>query len=178
LTLRASVKDSEGLIVAVQPETQIVESMVAWVTAGLSAPGVRLGFGSPGRGSADDPPLEGGRTPVAVGTNEAPALAADASPTSTLDATGDAELAMIEAVALAGVVAALASVGAAVTPNGVAVGALGPLLAPLFVPEQPPIAARTRMATTTDAAVPAFARRDRPCHPRETFCSTSDRGGI
>jgi hypothetical protein len=115
---------------------------------------------------------------VAVATNEAPALAADWSSASTLDATGDAELAMIEAFALAGVVAALADVGAAVTPDGVAVGALGPLLAPLFVPEQPPITARTRMATTTDAAVPAVARRNRPRHQRETFCCTSDRAGV
>ena len=31
------MKDSEGRIVAVQPETQMVEPMVACVTAGLSA---------------------------------------------------------------------------------------------------------------------------------------------
>jgi hypothetical protein len=35
-------------MVAVQPDTQIVWWIVAWVTAGLSDPGVRAGFGSPG----------------------------------------------------------------------------------------------------------------------------------
>jgi len=40
-----SVMLSGGRTVAVQPSTQIVRSIVAWVTAGLSAPGVQLGFG-------------------------------------------------------------------------------------------------------------------------------------
>ncbi|MGZ6273930.1 MAG: hypothetical protein ACXWM8_06535 [Candidatus Limnocylindrales bacterium] len=35
-------------MVSVQPDTQTVELMVAWVTEGLSAPGVRAGSGSPG----------------------------------------------------------------------------------------------------------------------------------
>jgi hypothetical protein len=48
-----------------------------------------------------------------VGTNEAPALAADSSPTSTLDAPGDAEAAMAEAVAPADIGAvAPADIGA------------------------------------------------------------------
>jgi hypothetical protein len=36
-------------MVAVQPETQIVLPMSAWVTAGFVAPGVSFGSGSPGR---------------------------------------------------------------------------------------------------------------------------------
>jgi hypothetical protein len=47
-----SVMLSGGRTVAVQPETQIVLSMVACVTAGLSAPGVQAGSG---RARAPDP---------------------------------------------------------------------------------------------------------------------------
>src|ERR1035437_5401375 len=36
-------------MVAVQPDTQIVLPIVAWVTAGLVAPGVIVRLGSPGR---------------------------------------------------------------------------------------------------------------------------------
>jgi hypothetical protein len=39
-------------MVAVQPETQIVLPMSAWVTAGFVAPGVIAGSGSPGRRTA------------------------------------------------------------------------------------------------------------------------------
>jgi hypothetical protein len=42
-----SVTDSGGRTVAVQPERQIVEPIVAWVTAGLTAPGVHRGSGRP-----------------------------------------------------------------------------------------------------------------------------------
>jgi hypothetical protein len=47
--LSSVVYEDGGRMVAVQPDTQMVEWIVAWVTAGLSAPGVRAGFGSPGR---------------------------------------------------------------------------------------------------------------------------------
>ena len=40
-----SVTLSGGRTVDVQPSTQIVRSIVAWVTAGLSAPGVQVGSG-------------------------------------------------------------------------------------------------------------------------------------
>ena len=40
-----SVIDSDGRTVAVQPSRQIVRPMSAWVTAGLSAPGVQCGSG-------------------------------------------------------------------------------------------------------------------------------------
>ena len=36
----------DGRIVAVHPDVQIVVLMVAWVTAGLVAPGVHTGSGS------------------------------------------------------------------------------------------------------------------------------------
>jgi len=41
-----SVIDSEGLTLPVHPDRQIVRPIVAWVTAGLSAPGVQRGSGS------------------------------------------------------------------------------------------------------------------------------------
>src|SRR5579884_1221221 len=44
-TFSCSVMLSGGRTVAVQPSTQIVLSIVAWVTAGLSAPGVQVGSG-------------------------------------------------------------------------------------------------------------------------------------
>ena len=62
-------------MVAVQPETQIVEWIVAWVTAGLRAPGVKAGSGSPGNLTAGPVPVAGGRMPVAPGAKDAPALA-------------------------------------------------------------------------------------------------------
>jgi hypothetical protein len=40
-----SVTETRGLTVEVQPERQIVVSMVACVTAGLSAPGVQRASG-------------------------------------------------------------------------------------------------------------------------------------
>ena len=40
-----SVMLSGGRTVDVQPRTQIVRSIVVWVTAGLSAPGVQAGSG-------------------------------------------------------------------------------------------------------------------------------------
>src|SRR5450759_919483 len=43
------VYEEGGRTVAVQPETQIVEPIVACVTDGLKAPGVRTRLGSPGR---------------------------------------------------------------------------------------------------------------------------------
>lgn len=150
------MKDSEGLIVAVHPETQIVEPIVACVTAGLRAPGVRLGSGSPGNRSADGAPLVGGRTPVALGGNEAPALPDASSSASALDAVGDAEAASIEGVTPADEVPiAPVDPGATVTRatfNGAAVpGAV-------WVPEPPAIAERTTMATTRAMPVPTFAR--------------------
>ena len=39
------VTDEDGRMVEVHPVTQIVRPMVAWVTEGLSAPGVRAEFG-------------------------------------------------------------------------------------------------------------------------------------
>ena len=39
------VTDEDGLMVAVHPDTQIVRPMVAWVTEGLIAPGVRAESG-------------------------------------------------------------------------------------------------------------------------------------
>src|SRR5450830_1408952 len=62
-----------GRMVAVQPDTQMVEPMVACVTAGFSAPGVRRRSGSPGSRSAAEPDtgnLIG--TPVGPGMVEAP----------------------------------------------------------------------------------------------------------
>jgi hypothetical protein len=44
-TFSASVMDSGGRTVDVQPGTQIVRSIVACVTLGLSAPGVQRGSG-------------------------------------------------------------------------------------------------------------------------------------
>ena len=40
-----SVIDSGGRTVEVQPERQIVELIVDWVTAGFTAPGVQCGSG-------------------------------------------------------------------------------------------------------------------------------------
>ena len=70
-TLMPVVTDEDGRMVEVHPVTQIVRPMVAWVTEGLSAPGVRaelgrtapaaltviplvawIGFGTAGTGSA------------------------------------------------------------------------------------------------------------------------------
>jgi hypothetical protein len=39
------VTDEDGRIVEVHPDTQIVRPMVAWVTVGLTAPGVRAELG-------------------------------------------------------------------------------------------------------------------------------------
>jgi hypothetical protein len=83
LIFKASVNDSDGRIVAVQPETQIVDLMVAWLTAGFSAPGVRVGSGSPGSRCPDE--VAGGTTPVALATNEDPALLELSSSASALD---------------------------------------------------------------------------------------------
>ena len=102
-------------MVAVQPDTQMVEWIVAWVTAGLSAPGVRLGSGSPGRRSAEGAP-SGGSTPVALAANEAPALAPGSSSPSWPDATDEA----VVLVAWVGVVLATASSEADTTGVGVA----------------------------------------------------------
>ena len=44
-TLNPVVTDEDGRIVEVHPVTQIVRPMVAWVTEGLSAPGVRAELG-------------------------------------------------------------------------------------------------------------------------------------
>ena len=44
-TLNPVVTDEDGRIVEVHPVTQIVRLMVAWVTEGLSAPGVRAELG-------------------------------------------------------------------------------------------------------------------------------------
>ena len=129
LILSAVVNELLGRIVAVQPETQMVEPIVAWVTAGLSAPGVNAGSGSPGSRSVAAAPLVGGTMPVAFGANEAPAPLEVSSSVSVPDATGDAESAIVgvdaltdvEVVALAvrsGVVVARAEVtGDAVEPE-------------------------------------------------------------
>src|ERR1700686_4754354 len=45
-TLTASVTDSGGRTVVVYPDTQMVWSMLAWVTRGSIAPGVSDGSGS------------------------------------------------------------------------------------------------------------------------------------
>lgn len=74
---------------------------MAWVTAGLNAPGVRLGSGSPGNRSAEPPAFVGATMPVASGANEAPALAAASSSVSALDAPGEAPAPEVETVALA-----------------------------------------------------------------------------
>ena len=121
LILSAVVNELLGRIVAVQPETQMVEPIVAWVTAGLSAPGVKAGSGSPGSRSVAAAPLVGGTMPVALGANEAPGLLEVSSSVSVPDATADAESAIVgvevltdvEVVALAvrgGVVVILAEV--------------------------------------------------------------------
>jgi hypothetical protein len=71
--------------VAVQPDTQIVDSMVACVTVALSAPGVMTGSGSPGRRSAVEPGTpEANGSPVGPGEKEAPGseLAPDSSSSS------------------------------------------------------------------------------------------------
>src|SRR5271157_2960536 len=65
--------------------------MVACVTAGLSAPGVRTGSGSPGRRSAVEPgAVEPTGRPVGPGEKEAPGarLAPDSSSTSSGVAVG------------------------------------------------------------------------------------------
>jgi hypothetical protein len=95
LILRAVVNELLGRIVAVQPETQIVEPIVAWVTARLRAPGVWLGSGSPGSRSAELLAIAGGAMPVAVGMNDAPALAAVSSSESAFEGL------VVEAIALA-----------------------------------------------------------------------------
>jgi hypothetical protein len=77
--------------VAVQPETQIVDEMVACVTAGLSEPGVRVGSGSPGSRSAVELGTPGANgKPVDPGKNEAPVteLASDSSSPSTVVGLG------------------------------------------------------------------------------------------
>src|SRR6266581_4367788 len=45
----AVVYEDGGRTVAVQPDTQIVDPIVAWVTSGFRAPGVNAGSGSPGK---------------------------------------------------------------------------------------------------------------------------------
>ena len=77
-------------MVAVQPDTQIVEWIVDWLTAGLSAPGVSAGSGSPGNRSAGPAPRDGAGTPVALGANDAPAPAEVSSSASAADAIGEA----------------------------------------------------------------------------------------
>jgi molybdopterin biosynthesis enzyme MoaB len=61
-----------------------------------------------------------------VGTNEAPALAADASPTSTLDATEDGEAAIAEAVVIADVRTVALAGGLGVAPAAVCSDAVEP----------------------------------------------------
>jgi hypothetical protein len=100
LTLSEFVYDSDGRIVAVHPETHMVEPMVACVTEGLRAPGVRPGSGSPGSRSADDPPPLGGMTPVALAAKEGPALPEASSSASVLDGWGDADGPAVGAAAL------------------------------------------------------------------------------
>jgi hypothetical protein len=106
LILRAVVNELLGRIVAVQPETQIVEPIVAWVTAGLRAPGVWLGSGSPGSRSAELLAIAGGAMPVAVGMNDAPALAAVSSSESAFEGLVAADGFVGEAIAFAEVLVA------------------------------------------------------------------------
>lgn len=44
--MRSVVYDEGGRMVAVHPDTQIVWPILAWLTEGLTAPGVRARFGS------------------------------------------------------------------------------------------------------------------------------------
>src|ERR1035437_8524934 len=60
-------------MVAVPPATQVLEPMVACVTAGFSAPGVKRRSGSPGSRSAPEPDTGNGiGTPVGPAVVEAP----------------------------------------------------------------------------------------------------------
>src|ERR1035437_6861363 len=143
-------------MVAVQPDTQMVELIVAGVTAGLSAPEVRAGSGSPGRrpaGGSVASALAGGA--VASGGGEAPG-----------SSSWSPELA--SSVADAGISAAVGlAVGPAVGPDvpepgkdadatattGVAVG-LGPVLV-----EAADEVARRAPTMTTATAIEAICRR-------------------
>ena len=157
-------------MVAVQPETQMVDPIVACVTAGLRAPGVRLGLGSPG--NRLPVPVVGGRTPVAFGANEAPADPELSSSESGLDACAEADaraLGDFDAAALPDVEAFAPADNTAValvepdmdaTPLGVPVaGPLGVVVEPV-VSEQPPMAATATRASTAARPAPTRARRD------------------
>ncbi|MGZ4493866.1 MAG: hypothetical protein ACXVWU_04140 [Nocardioides sp.] len=55
------VTDDDGRTVEVHPETQMVRSIVDWVTAGLTAPGVRARFGSTAPAALTTSPVRAGR---------------------------------------------------------------------------------------------------------------------
>jgi hypothetical protein len=97
--------------------------MVAWVTAGLSAPGVKPGSGSPGSRSDGPAPVVDAGIPVAVATNEAPGLLDVSSSASALDAAGEAET-VVGSVVLAMV--AEATEGLALAVLAAATGIDGP----------------------------------------------------
>src|ERR1035437_2513425 len=132
----------------------MVELMVAWVTAGFSAPGVNAGSGSPGSRSAGAALLVGGRTPVALGTKDAPAAPEPSSLGSAIAAVGDAESAGVGVDALTDVddVALAVTSGVDVTPAEEGGDAVEP--------EAQPAARRT----TT--AMEAQVRRPRPGRQR------------
>ena len=164
-------------MVAVQPDTHIVDPIVAWVTAGLRAPGVRLGLGSPGNRPPDPVPVVGGRTPVAFGANEAPADPELSSSESGLDACGEGDAETLGTTALGDFDAAGLSDDEAFAPaDNAAVALVEPEIdaTPLGVPvagplgvaeepvvsEQPPMAATATRARTAARPAPTRARRD------------------
>jgi hypothetical protein len=63
------VTDDGGRTVAVHPATQMVLPMVAWVTEGLIAPGVRAEFGKTAPAALTTSPTAAGMTRAAVGVD-------------------------------------------------------------------------------------------------------------
>jgi hypothetical protein len=161
--------DSGGLIVAVQPDTQIVEWIVAWVTAGFSAPGVSAGSGSPGRRAAVV--CDGGTMPVAPATNEGPALPAASSSASTLDALGDADAGRGVATPLADGRATAGAAGARVALGGatVAMATTGVEVPTAVIFCDEPDTEAIAMKYKTTSAIDIAPRNRRSARSRATF---------
>jgi len=116
-------------------------------------------------------PFVGGRMPVALGANEAPALLDVSSSASAFDATGDAETVAVGAVALAdvgavalaeGLVEFAATSGVAVVPCGV------------VEPDPQPATRRTTTRTIDARARNRKLDRKRATSPASAFFVAGD----
>jgi hypothetical protein len=124
-------------------------------------------------------PFVGGRMPVALGANEAPALLDVSSSASAFDATGDAETVAVGAVALADVGAvALADVGAVALAEGLVEFAAtsGVAVVPCGVvePDPQPATRRTTTRTTDARARNRKLDRKRATSPASAFFVAGD----